>query len=271
VVEWYERKTGFLLDKYGPGPRVHYHTGLAPPDVAPAGELDGLRRQIVASQEAMLDRAAAAWDAPAHLAGAVLDIGCGLGGAALYLAEKLGTRVTALTPVPGHVTEVARLAAQAGLAGRVRALRGDAHALEGLGRFDAALALGATNYFDRPRFFAGLATLLPAGGRLHIEDTFLGRPELAPPFNDYWSSNVGWLDDYDAAAARSGFVRVGLEDVTRAAAGFWRLSVAYSELLLAAGREDPGERRRSIRWQQAIYDAYLDGGFRDLLVTYERR
>src|SRR5690348_12412063 len=102
VVAWYEQKTRFLLDKYGPGPRVHYHTGLVSPETKPATDLDALRRQIVASQEALLRHAARIWQADRHLCGDVLDVGCGLGGGSIFWAQEYAARVTALTPVPSH-------------------------------------------------------------------------------------------------------------------------------------------------------------------------
>jgi tocopherol O-methyltransferase len=262
IADWYHRKTDFLLDKYGPGPRVHYHTGIAPPDVAPAPTLDGLRRQLVSSQEEMLWRASRAWGEE-HLRGELLDVGCGLGGTALFLAEQFGARVTALSPVARHLDIVARFAEQAGVSKRVTPWLGDAHALDGPPRFDAALSFGATTYFDRFSYFAGLARVVRPGGYVFIEDTFLGRPELAAPFNAYWTSDIGWPGEYEEAATRAGFAEVACQDVSREAAGFWRLSVAYSEKLAS-------ERSASIAWQSQIYGAYLDGGLRNLLLSFRR-
>ena len=64
--------------------------------------------------------------------------------------------------------------------------------------------------------------------------------------------------------ARRGFDLFRFEDVSRDAAGFWKLSVAYSRVL----RE---ERAASIAWQSTMFDAYLDGGLRDLLLGFRRR
>jgi tocopherol O-methyltransferase len=271
MIAWYERKTDFLLDKYGGRGRVHYHTGLFPPEAVAARDLDGLRAQIWASQEAMLDHAARAWDAPRTLAGDILDVGCGLGGGPLYWAQTLGARVTGVTPVAAHAPLIERFAREAGVGDRVRVLVADAHAIPNDGRtWDAAVATGASNYFDRPRWFAHLAQLLRPGGHVCIEDTFWVRPELVAPFNDYWISNVGHEREYLDAARAAGFRLVGREDVTRDAAGFWRLSVAWSEALLAsAPDDDPDARRRSIAWQSRVYEAYLDGGFLNLLLQFE--
>ena len=225
--------------------------------------------QIVGSQEQMLWQAAKAWDASHRLRGRILDVGCGLGGTALFFAAELGARVTALSPVARHLRLVEELAERAGVSDRVTPLFGDAHDLEGPPRFDAVVSFGATTYFDRAVYFERLARLLHRGGWVFIEDTFLGRPELAAPFNDYWTSNIGWQTEYEQAAAGAGFDVVDARDVSVDAAGFWRLSVAYSRLLVGEGMGPA--RQSSIRWQSAIYEAYLDGGLRNLFLCFRLR
>jgi tocopherol O-methyltransferase len=273
VVEWYEKKTDFLLKKYRFGYRIHYHTGLWAPTLPAAGDVDALRYQIWRSQEDMLDRAYEAWNAERYLSGEIADIGCGLGGGPIYWAERLGTRVTAVTPVPGHVPIIREATERGEVAHLVDPVVGDAHTLEGESRFDAAVATGASNYFDRARWFDRLSRLLRPEGRVFIEDTFAGRPDMVAPFNEYWISNVGTHESYLEAARASGFHQVTCVDVTSDAAGFWRLSVAYSELLLASGQlgeAEQRERQRSIAWQRRVYEAYLDGGFRNLLLAFAR-
>jgi SAM-dependent methyltransferase len=275
VVAWYEQKTRFLIEKYGPGPRVHYHTGLVSPDAVPARQIEALRLQIVASQETMLSRAAQVWDAEHTLRGReLLDVGCGLGGGPLFWAQEYDAKVVALTPVPSHVEVVTAFARAAGVEARVKCELGDAHAVAGRARFDAAVATGASNYLDRKRWFERLAVVLRPHGRVLIEDTFLVDAKLAPHFNDYWLSNIGTRDEYLKAAEGAGFELVSCVDVTYEAAGFWRLSNAYSERLLEAGGLSPSEvneRQRSIRWQSRVHQAYLDQGFENLLLHFARR
>ena len=163
-----------------------------------------------------------------------------------------------------HLEWVARFAQQAGVRERVQPLLGDAHALEGPARFDAAFSFDATTYFDRESYFASLARVVHGGGWVFIEDTFLGRPELAAPFNEYWTTNIGWAHDYVAAAVQYGFDLFRLEDISLHSAGFWKLSIAYTRLLAEA-------RPASIRWQSAIHAAYLDGGLRNLLLSFRKR
>src|SRR5713101_1804101 len=77
AVAFYERKTQDILKRYGPGPRVHYHTGLVdqPPSIGASSE--ELRRELVAAQERTLEYTTEAWDAASSLSGDVLDVGCG--------------------------------------------------------------------------------------------------------------------------------------------------------------------------------------------------
>ncbi len=274
LIDWYERKTAFLIEKYGPGPRVHYHTGLVDPREATAREPMALRRQLFLSQERMLDVAAKAWDAAANLRGDLVDVGCGLGGSCLYFAERFGARVTGITPIPGHVGWVNRFAHEAGLDQRVRAELGDAHAIPGHDRFDAAYAFGAVNYFDRPLWFERLLELLRPGAHVCIEDTLFIDRAMAVPFNEYWLSNMGTRDDYISAARASGFELVRLDDVTGEATGFWRLSLAYSRMLLetsALTDEEIRERQRSIEWQTRFHDAYANGGVENLLLMFRKQ
>lgn len=46
VRRWYAEKTRWLLDKYGPVLRVHFHTGLVSPGVVPAVDASALSRQL---------------------------------------------------------------------------------------------------------------------------------------------------------------------------------------------------------------------------------
>lgn len=269
IVDWYERKTQFLIDKYGPGPRIHYHTGLVPTGEPTAQGKEAISRQLIASQERMLATASEVWDAARHLRGEVVDVGCGLGGSALWFAEH-GARVTGLTPVPGHVPVVERLAFEAGLADRVRVELGDAHTMPGIARFDAAYSFSASCYFDRARWFRHLRGLLRPGGRVFIEDSVYTRPGLDAPFDAYWLTHLGTEAEYVSAAHDAGFALVRLEDVSREAAGFWRVSLAHSHALLneATAPEDIASRHRSIEWTTRLHEGYLDGGYKTVLFHF---
>ena len=123
VAAYFDGKTAGILERYGPGPRVHYHTGLVDDPPAIGATVAALRQELVRGQELMLQEAAAAWDASQSLSGEILDIGCGLGGGSIFWAQEFGAQVTALTCVPSHAEHVARFATQAGVAPTSRGAR----------------------------------------------------------------------------------------------------------------------------------------------------
>ena len=100
------------------------------------------------------------------VAGEVVDIGCGTGENALYLASR-GLVVTGLDAAP---TAIARAREKSALRGSSATFQvADALALEALGRtFDVAIDCGLFHTFsdpDRVRFDQGLRQVLRAGGR----------------------------------------------------------------------------------------------------------
>src|SRR5579859_3681089 len=111
LVAYYEGKTRDISERYGPGPRVHYHTGLIDEPPPPGASAEVLRQRLVDAQERMLRYAAGVWHAPSNLCGDVLDVGCGLGGGAIFWAQEFGATVTAVTIAPSHLELVAKFAA----------------------------------------------------------------------------------------------------------------------------------------------------------------
>ncbi len=73
----------------------------------------------------------------------VLDIASGNGGPALILAETFGCRLTCVERAPEFVATACERTAAAGLADRIEIVEADAATYE-LGRYDAALCIGAT-------------------------------------------------------------------------------------------------------------------------------
>ncbi len=102
-----------------------------------------------------------------HIAGTVLDVGCGTGINAIELARR-GLEVHAFDPIPAAVARAREHAAAAGV--ELEPFVHDALHLDELGRtYDTVLDSGVFHVFsdaDRPRYAAGVRSVLQPGGCL---------------------------------------------------------------------------------------------------------
>ncbi|MCG8592525.1 MAG: methyltransferase domain-containing protein [Proteobacteria bacterium] len=264
VARYYAAKTDPILTKYGPGPRVHYHSGwvdpLSPPERPQTR--DALRTALVAAQENLLELLAKRWAADPHMQGRVLDVGCGLGGTALFLADRFGTRVAALTNVPSHAHVVARFAHRAGLSDRVRPVVADAHAVPARGGFDAAIAIESSCYLTRDRWFAELARLLGVGSTLTLVDCFVRERAAARHFDRHYHCQLGTRNEYERAAVQAGFRLDTCESLNEGGAGFWKLSLTWIDDALGRTRapEEIDRLQRSKRAHVSFHRAYAEYG-----------
>src|ERR1700747_3753043 len=99
----------------------------------------------------------------------LLDVACGAGGPALRIAATTGCSVVGLDVHEQAVTTASSLAAQRGLAERVKFRSIDAAGPLPFSdaSFDAITCIDAINHFsDRPRVIAEWARLLKPGGRM---------------------------------------------------------------------------------------------------------
>jgi SAM-dependent methyltransferase len=157
--------------------------------------------------------------AEGRIGGRVLDVGCGTGENALYLA-RLGHRVVGVDAAPSAIRKARHKSEERGIV--VTFLVGDAlelAALEGLGEpFETAIDSGLFHVFDdreRPIFAESVASVVRAGGTYHM----LCFSELEPP---------GW-----------GPRRVTQQEIRETFSRGWRvdsIEQAYFETLMPGGR-----------------------------------
>jgi tocopherol O-methyltransferase len=228
---------------------------------------------LVNAQEQLLWYAADVWNARSTLCEELLDVGCGLGGGAIFWAQEFGAQVTAVTCVSAHVDWVARFAAQAGAASRVQPLLCDASQVPGENRFDAAVAIDSACYLRRKQWFLRLASLLRPGGCAFIADCFFSQPEYAEPFDRYWHTRIGTVDEYLNAANAAGLRTVAVEDVSHRTVHFWTTTLA----LIRAEAQDlslkPIEAERSEASLQAhalVRQGLTKGGLRYALMMFSK-
>lgn len=111
---------------------------------------------------------------------AVLDVGCGTGGNACYLANMYGCTVVGVD-IAEHMVKYARKrAAELDLADRVSFKIGDAYHLESPDdTFDAVLTVFVSQFIDPARAFPEFLRVLRKGGYLGINEMY--RADNVPP------------------------------------------------------------------------------------------
>jgi cyclopropane fatty-acyl-phospholipid synthase-like methyltransferase len=255
-------KTESILKKYGPGPRVHFHTGIVDSETKPASSIEEIRAQLVRSQERLLQEAAHFWEAEKNLKRDVLDVGCGLGGSSIYFAQKYGANVHALTNVPGHIRLIEKFAEQTGLDHKIEPMLGDACSVPGEKIYDAVVAIESSCYLDRYAWFQHLDNRIRKGGRVFIADCFTVSDEIRKPFDAYWLTQIGALSEYVASSELANFKIEGLKDITSETANFWKLSMVYSRFILEASnisQRESDRLQRSIGWQTKLVNMWDSG------------
>ncbi|MFD0420124.1 SAM-dependent methyltransferase [Streptomyces sp. NPDC127108] len=230
VFAYYAKKMPDVMYKYGPGPRVHFHVGLFPADarINTSVPRETLRKRLIDAQESMLDFAAEEWGADQAAPRRILDVGCGLGGGALYWAQRLGSEVTAVTNMPEHVPVIKGLASSAGVSHLVTPLLMDAHHMDIPVRHDAAVAFESVCHMDRRRVFPATAKVLKPGGWFALEDHFVVRDEWDGIINGYYATNTGSVREYEEVAEACGFTLERDTEITDRVVEFWVQSMAWT-------------------------------------------
>ena len=140
---------------------------LAPADLAPVDEFH------IRGREATIELGGRAALKPGLK---TLDVGCGLGGSARYLAAEHGCRVVGVDLTREYVEAANELAARVGLAGSVEFRQASALELPFAdGEFDLVWTEHVQmNIADKRAFYGELARVLKRGGRLVFHDIFAG-------------------------------------------------------------------------------------------------
>lgn len=148
----------------------------------------------------------------AHRGMRLLDVGCGLGGAARYFAHEYGCDVTGIDLSEEYVAVANALAERVGLGGLVHFQQSSALALPfAPGSFDAAYLLHVgMNIEDKCALFAGIRRTLTPSGKLGIYDVMRVNPgDLSYPMP--WATGADASFVTDAPAYRRALVEAGFE------------------------------------------------------------
>ncbi len=161
----------------------------------------------------------------------VLDIGCGLGGSAQWLATQFDCDVTGMTISPVQARMATAKAKSRGLAPRVRFEVNDADQWQPKpASFDVIWIMESSEHFhDKPRFFERCASALKPGGILAVcawlrrdgplcddEQTLLNTISKA-----MLTASLGSLSDYRRWMRDAGLTITTAEDITRHVEPTW--------------------------------------------------
>jgi SAM-dependent methyltransferase len=191
---------------------------------AAGADLENLTPDVLAPMDEFHTRGRAGTDDLARLLALtgverVIDIGCGIGGPARFLAHTFGCRVSGVDLTPAFVHAANMLAEMTGLHKQVDYREGDALALPFPAEsFDVAWSQNVVmNILDRPALYGEIRRVLKPRGRYAFADVVALKDE--PIFPVPWASERGQSfllgpDETRAAIEQAGFRILAFEDQT---------------------------------------------------------
>ena len=170
----------------------------------------------------------------------VIDVGCGIGGSTLHIAEKFNCNATGITLSPVQASRAKERAIEAGLEDRVHFEVANALAMPFEDNtFDLVWSLESGEHMpDKAKFLAECYRVLKPGGKMimatwcHREtDSLAG--ELTPNetahlkeiYRVYCLPYVISLSEYRAIASKCGFQNLQADDWSTAVAPFWDIVI----------------------------------------------
>jgi SAM-dependent methyltransferase len=163
----------------------------------------------------------------------VLDLGCGIGGPARYLAATFGCKVKGVDLSPAFIDAATYLTARCGLSDRVTFQVGDAlHLPFEDAVFDAVfLQHVAMNIEDRTALYGEVRRILTPGGRFATYDLVLRDGDVAYPAPWARDASTSFLlseGDTRTALEQAGFKAIFWRDDTQTALDWFKAAMAGS-------------------------------------------
>lgn len=223
IQQFYDASSSLWEDIWG----EHMHHGYYGPD----GSLVKERRQ---AQIDLIDELLR-WSQVDH-AEAIVDVGCGIGGSTLYLAQQFGAQATGITLSPVQAKRAQARSQQLQIPATFQVADALAMPFDD-GTFDLVWTLESGEHMpDKTQFLRECFRVLKPGGHL-IMATWCHREASDRPltateqkllddiYRVYCLPYVISLDSYDAIADELGFVNIRTDDWSDAVAPFWNIVV----------------------------------------------
>jgi tocopherol O-methyltransferase len=210
----------------------------------------------------------------------MLDIGCGIGGTAIYLARRFDARVIGITISPVQALMATRLAAMNGIAGCSFAAM-DAEEMGIGGEFDVVWSVEALSHMsNRQHVLEDAIALLKPGGKLGIIDWFkhagLTHDDqtryLDPLEKGMLVYGLDTMETYAGSVQACDCRVTAREDLTASIAKTWDICTEFSRLpsLWRIARDHGPDFVRFFRSFRAMQAALRAGVFRYGLITAEK-
>jgi ubiquinone/menaquinone biosynthesis C-methylase UbiE len=165
----------------------------------------------------------------------LVDIGCGLGGPARYIARRFRCKVSGIDITPPFVEAANKLTALVGMQGQVTVRHGDGqHLPYGDAQFDGAYTQHVTmNVPDRRQFFAEARRVVKKGAFFALTEHGLG-PKGNPRHPVPWSSDGSGAylmtpADTHALLEAAGFENIAVEDTGDKYAAGYKAAIERAE------------------------------------------
>lgn len=148
----------------------------------------------------------------------VLDVGCGLGGGAFYMAQHYGVTVQGIDLSVNMITLAQERCLAAGLAAQVAFTHGDILTFAPQQGYDRIYSRDVfLHIHDKPQLLQVLKACLKPGGRLLFTDYCCGPSEKSPEFAAYIAQrgyDLQTVMAYQQLLAAAGFELITAEDRT---------------------------------------------------------
>ncbi len=170
----------------------------------------------------------------------ILDVGCGIGGSSLYLAQKFQAQVTGITLSPVQAARATERAQTADMTKQVQFAVADALALPYAdGTFDLVWSLESGEHMaDKSRFLSECYRVLKPGGRLLLATwccqegqlSATDQKELAKIYKVYYLPYILSLSAYATVLTDLGYQKIETADWSAQVAQFWDLVIDSAQL-----------------------------------------